>query len=398
MVETPKRPIPGRIWLILAVMIVGAVACFALAVLMGTRLRAMGPERSGAREGYMQVVKPATRGEMPPSSPEADAQLAALLEGAPVPVAEGAAPTEGASSTLPAGEVSGPTVTGGVPLDMPLAEMLPTETPPAPKAPAVPPLPPKSNVSPLDVQAAPDQPVWKANAVTVPVTPGAPMLAIILDDMGGQMEASRRAVDEMPAGVTLSFFPWSRPGIGLAEEARVKGHEIMVHMPMEALPHGNLILDPGPDTLRVGMAPDQIDTLLTRNLARLSSVAVGLNNHMGSRFTGWEEGMRAVLTVAQREGMMFVDSKTAAPTATATAAGGLTLPVLTRDVFLDHVPTAQAVKAELNKAVLLARKRGSAIAIGHPLPVTLDVLRDMLPQVVSSGVVLVPVTMLVKDR
>jgi polysaccharide deacetylase 2 family uncharacterized protein YibQ len=170
----------------------------------------------------------------------------------------------------------------------------------------------------------------------------------------------------------------------------------MIHMPMEALPHGALVLDPGPDTLRVGMETAEIETKLRRNVAKLSDIAVGLNNHMGSRFTEWEPGVRAVLTVLQGEGMLFVDSKTAAPTATKAAASGLELPVLSRDVFLDHVPTPEAVKAELNKAVLLARKRGSAIAIGHPLPVTLEVLAKELPQIVSSGVVLVPVSMLVK--
>ena len=106
--------------------------------------------------------------------------------------------------------------------------------------------------------------------------------------------------------------------------------------------------------------------------------------------------MRAVLTVLQREGMLFLDSKTSAPTAVAKAGKGLELPLLERDVFLDHVSTAEAVRAELNKAVVQARKRGHVLAIGHPLPVTLDVLRDELPRIVSSGVVLVPATMLIR--
>jgi hypothetical protein len=117
---------------------------------------------------------------------------------------------------------------------------------------------------------------------------------------------------------------------------------------------------------------------------------------MGSRFTEWLPGMRAVLGVLQREGLLFVDSKTAAPTAVKAAAEGLALPVLTRDVFLDHEPNPVDVKAELARAVALAKKRGYALAIGHPLPVTLDVLAAELPAIVSSGVVLVPVTALVR--
>ncbi len=372
---TSPRPLPGRIWAILIIMVLAALLCLVLALLLGTRLRGMGAERGGAREGYMQVVKGGGADEQH----VAEAQLAALLE-------------------QPLGETSvTQVVSDSVPMDMPVMEMLPTEVPPAIATPE-----PDQTVTqpkplvPVPVTPLPEDPMWKRNAVSVSVTPGAPVLAIILDDMGGQMEASERAVEAMPAGVTLSFFPWSHQGVELAHRAKGEGHEIMIHMPMEAKPHGGVVLDPGPDALKVGMGSDEIVERLRRNVARLSDVAVGVNNHMGSRFTEWEPGMRAVLTVLQDEGMLFVDSKTAAPTSVKAASHGLDLPVLSRDVFLDHVPTPEAVKAELNKAVLMARKRGSAIAIGHPLPVTLDVLVAELPHIVSSGVVLVPVSMLIK--
>lgn len=375
MTASPRRPLPGRIWAILAIMVLGALVCLVLALLLGTRLRSQGAERAGGREGYMHVVKDAQHAP----APDAEEQMAALLEQVGDVV----------SSTLDASP--------GAPLDMPAMEMLPTETPPVPASQTQPLVQPTmAPIVPLEVKPLPEDRKWRSNAMPVPVTPGAPMLAIIIDDMGGQLEASRRAVEVLPAGVTLSFFPWSREGVVLARRAKDDGHEVMIHMPMEAKPHGGLVPDPGPDALKVGMAGDEIAERLRRNVANLADVAVGLNNHMGSRFTEWQPGMRAVLTVLQEEGMLFVDSKTAAPTAVKDAARGLELPVLARDVFLDHVPTPEAVRAELNKAVLLARKRGSAIAIGHPLPVTLDVLAAELPHVVSSGIVLVPVSMLVK--
>lgn len=386
MASTPRRPLPGRIWGILAAMVLAALLCLMLALLLGTRLRSMGPERGGGREGYMQVTKPSAADKSGEIDAASAAQLEAMMDKPGIEVS---------ATPVVSGSVVSSTVEA-VPMEMPLVDMLPTEVPPQAAVTPAPVALPQSVVTPLTVVAMPESPRWKQNAVTVEVAPGAPMLALLIDDMGGQMEASQRAVDELPNGVTLSFFPWSKPGLALAKVARGQGHEIMIHMPMEALAHGDMVPDPGPDTLRVGMATDEIETKLQRNVATLSDIAVGLNNHMGSRFTEWTPGLRAVLTVLQGEGMLFLDSKTAAPTATKAASVGLTLPILSRDVFLDHVPTPEAVKAELNKAVLLARKRGSAVAIGHPLPVTLDVLREMLPQIVSSGVVLVPVTMLVK--
>lgn len=378
-----KGPVPAKIWLVFVGMVVGAVVCLLLALGVGRSLREQGPERGGNREGYMQVVKP-------PVEPEGDAeaQFDAWMQ----------APAGVADTQVSGSDVVSASDTAEVPLDMPLTPAdvsAPTEVPPAAQPVKAEPFPTRE-VSALSVVPMPENPLWQRNAATVEVAPGAPVLAIVIDDMGGQMDTSQRAVSELPSAVTLAFFPWSRPGIALAHTARAEGHEIMIHMPMEALPHKDGVPNPGPDTLRVGMTPEQVNTLLSRNIVRLSDVAVGLNNHMGSRFTGWEEGMRAVLTVLQREGMLFVDSRTSAPTAVGKASKGLDLPVLQRDVFLDHVATPEAVRAELNKAVLQARKRGAALVIGHPLPVTLDVLRDELPRIVSSGVVLVPVTWLVR--
>ncbi len=373
MTTTPRRPLPGRIWAILALMVLTAFMCLVLALLLGTRLRSQGAERGGAREGYVQVTKETPRAELP----DVEVQLGELLD--------------------QVGEVvSASTVSDSAPMEMPLIDMLPTETPPVDVSTVQPPVVQPKPLVPLDVKPLPEDRKWQSNSMPQTVAPGAPMLAIIIDDMGGQMEASQRAVDVLPAGVTLSFFPWSKPGVQLAHRAKQDGHEIMIHMPMEAKLHGGKMLDAGPDALTVGLSSDEIAERMRRNVANLADIAVGLNNHMGSRFTEWEPGMRAVLTVLQEEGMMFLDSKTAAPTAVKAASSGLALPVLTRDVFLDHVPTPEAVKAELNKAVVLARKRGSAIAIGHPLSVTLDVLAAELPHVVSSGVVLVPVSMLIK--
>ncbi|MBI1309035.1 MAG: divergent polysaccharide deacetylase family protein [Proteobacteria bacterium] len=239
---------------------------------------------------------------------------------------------------------------------------------------------------------APEAPLWVKNAAQVDVPAGAPMLALVIDDMGVDGPLSARALQILPPGVTFSFLAYGRDSARLAREARAQGHELLLHMPMEPLPHGQVVPDMGPNGLKVGMAADQIDKELMTNLRGLEDLVVGVNNHMGSRFTNWESGMRVVLTVLQREGLLFLDSRTSAPTATKVAAEGLDLPVLYRDVFLDDEEDPQSVRAEWDKALALAKKRGFAVAIGHPLPNTLDVLADVVPQVVSSGVVLVPLT------
>ncbi|NBX86218.1 MAG: divergent polysaccharide deacetylase family protein [Proteobacteria bacterium] len=242
---------------------------------------------------------------------------------------------------------------------------------------------------------------WQRHAGVWEVPVGVPQLAIVIDDMGVDRALSERALAELPPAVTLAFLPYGAATRELALQARTKGHEILVHIPMEPLVHmvsdTEVLPEMGPGGLKVGMAADEIGRRVRQNVAGLLDVAVGANNHMGSKFTRWPEGMRAVLEVMQEEGLLFLDSRTAARTAVREAAVGLEVPLLGRDVFLDHEEGAAAVRAELQKAVALAKKRGFAVAIGHPLPATLDVLRAELGGL-SGSVVLVGVTGGIKNK
>ena len=75
----------------------------------------------------------------------------------------------------------------------------------------------------------------------------------------------------------------------------------------------------------------------------------------------------------QRRGLYLVDSRTsAAPWPPAAQRIGLT--ASRAMVFLDNEATPEAVSAQLQAGVALARKQGSALLIGHPHKVTLDVL------------------------
>jgi uncharacterized protein len=191
--------------------------------------------------------------------------------------------------------------------------------------------------------------------------------------------------------------PYAQHTPAQARQAHARNHEIIVHLPMEPQPHPGISLPGlGPHGLTVSMSSSSLHTALINNLQPLLPIAVGANNHMGSRFTAWPEGMRLVLTTLQQEGLLFLDSRTAAPTATRQAAQGLSLPLLSRDVFLDHIPTEEAIHQELSRAVALATRRGQAIAIGHPLSSTLNVLEQRLPELISStSIQLVPLTALV---
>lgn len=245
-------------------------------------------------------------------------------------------------------------------------------------------------------------PRWQTNAQPAPAIPqGHAMLAIVIDDMGVDDPLTRQAMEQLPTTVTFAFLPYGRNTRQLAATAHSNGHEILVHIPMEALSrsNGDAAPAPGPRALLVDDDTATRADNLARNLSPLLSVAVGANNHMGSRFTQWKDGMRDVLATLNEEGLLFLDSVTTAHTATRTAARevSLTVPLLRRDVFLDDQPTEAEVHTELARAITTAKRNGGAIAIGHPHPATLAVLGQMLPELERQGITLVPLTALIKQ-
>ena len=222
-----------------------------------------------------------------------------------------------------------------------------------------------------------------AAVVAAPAGGAAPRLAVMLDDLGLDPTAARRAID-LPPGVTLDFLPYGRGLDGLAAAAVARGHDVFLHLPLE--PVGDA--DPGPNALLTGLAPAEVARRLAWAFGRLPG-AVGVNNHMGSRGTADPGLMLAVLAEVARRGLVFVDSRTTPFSVAPGIAGRLGLPFAARDVFLDNEPTAEAVQARLAEAERVARRHGGAIAIGHPYPATLAILAGWLPDAERRGVRLV---------
>jgi len=241
--------------------------------------------------------------------------------------------------------------------------------------------------------ARPPVPAWQANAVAVSPPAGSPLIAIVLDDMGLDLRRSARAI-ALPPPLTLSFLSYADGLPAQTAAARAAGHELLVHVPMQ--PHDTAV-STGPHALEVGLAAPEIVRRVAWAIDRVPG-AVGINNHMGSRFTEDVAGMRTVLGSLAARGLLFLDSRTSAATAVPQLAHEFELPVLRRDVFLDHDPSTAAIQAALVGTEEAARRHGHAVAIGHPRDATLAALADWLPGLAARGFALVPVSALAARR
>ena len=256
-----------------------------------------------------------------------------------------------------------------------------------PDGPSVP-VPPAHDARP----SAPAAPQWLANAVQPRPRRGKnPMIAIVIDDAGIAQARTARAID-LPPPLTIAFIPYGRNLDRQARRARESGHELLLHIPMEA---SSTAVDPGPNALLTSLDGDEIMRRFRWALSRFDGY-VGVNNHMGSKFMARADLLEPLLAEMNARGLMFLDSRTDRTTVGASLARGMDLPHASRQVFLDNVLEADRIAAQLAELERVARRRGHAIAIGHPHDVTVDVLAAWIPEARARGFDLVPVSAIVK--
>jgi polysaccharide deacetylase 2 family uncharacterized protein YibQ len=125
-------------------------------------------------------------------------------------------------------------------------------------------------------------------------------------------------------------------------------------------------------------------------------LAVGVNNHMGSRLTEDRAAMQMVMQLLKQHNLFFLDSRTSPKSLAYQVARELGVRTAQRHIFLDNDTDPFKIATQLHRLAALAREYGSAIGIGHPYPETVQSLRDTLQEVQRTGIEVVPVSRLVQ--
>ena len=236
-------------------------------------------------------------------------------------------------------------------------------------------------------------PTWLRYAVPALPPANRPLVAIVLDDLGLDRVRTAEAIG-LRGPLTLSFMTYANELPAQTQAARHAGHELLLHVPMEAVDRQ---ADPGPYGLFTALPREEIIERLRWGLGRFDGF-VGINNHMGSKFTSDERAMAPVMEELHARGLVFLASRTSPSSTGIRLATAYGVPHAARDVFLDDDPTPAAIAKELARVEQLARKYGSAIAIGHPHDATIAALRAWLPLVGEKRLALVPLSAVVQRR
>ena len=215
---------------------------------------------------------------------------------------------------------------------------------------------------------------------SVIATPHRGDIVLILDDVGFDHQPLTSAMTIDP-NVNFAVLP---NGIRSAEfAATLHGHgfELLCHLPME--PVGFPRISPGDGAVLTTMSDAQIATTTRANIETIR-FARGVNNHMGSRATADRRVMTDVLG-ALPKGMYFIDSKTTGNSVAGPLARAMRVKTASRNVFLDDVQDAAAIRRQLADLASTAASRGVSVGIGHMYPSTIKVLTEDAPKLRAEG-------------
>jgi hypothetical protein len=218
--------------------------------------------------------------------------------------------------------------------------------------------------------------------------PEGPAIAIIIDDLGNRYSEGLRTIS-LAGRITCAFLPHTPYARRLAEKAFEQGKEVMLHLPMESARPRAL----GPGGVTLDMSERQFKAQILDDLDSVPHVA-GINNHMGSLLTRHPGHMGWLMeTLVSTGPLYFVDSRTTPKTIAHRVADEFHIPNLERDVFLDAQPGDSGfVRRQFQRLLDEARRRGTAVAIGHPFHETLAVLEQEIARLHHQGIQLTSVS------
>jgi len=208
-------------------------------------------------------------------------------------------------------------------------------------------------------------------------------VAVVVHGLGLNQQATETAISKLPPNVTLAFSPYSRNLKKWLEQAKAKGHEVLVEVPMESKQFPSE--DPGPLGLLTSLEPkenqDRMEAIL-----KDATGAVGVIDITGGKFRESEPHINEVYAKLQQQSLFYVQGEPGV------RVGEATVPTATADVVLDERPFRAAIDARLDYAERLARYQGSAVAVLSPKPVSYERLVLWLDQASKKGVAITPVS------
>jgi len=198
-----------------------------------------------------------------------------------------------------------------------------------------------------------------------------PKISIVIDDLGDNSIIARQMLS-LPGKMTAAILPHTPHAKLISNFASEQGHDIIMHLPMEAHSRPDLL---GPGALFANMDRETFVKTFDNSVASIPKI-IGFNNHMGSLLTKDTEKMGWLMSEAKDNSFLFLDSKTIGNSIAEGIANNFGVPSIGRDIFLDHKGDDNSIEQQFAKLKQIAKRTGQVVVICHPYPETLAFLRQ----------------------
>ena len=219
-------------------------------------------------------------------------------------------------------------------------------------------------------------------------------VAIVIGGLAVSQTGTQSAIAKLPAEVTLAFAPQGNSIGRWMQEARRRGHEIVMQIPLEPFDYPNV--NPGRNTLTVDAGAEENLKNLRWALSRTTNYT-GVMNYMGARFATDASAMEPVLAELGKRGLGYLDDGSTARSAAPDIAVREGVPLAVGDTTIDAVQDRGAVLKKLDQLEATARAKGFAVGIGSAFNVTVDTVDAWADEAKRRGIELVPFSAVATD-
>ncbi len=202
-----------------------------------------------------------------------------------------------------------------------------------------------------------------------------PKIALIFDDLGESLK-ELKDLYALKIPLTISIIPDLKFSKNIGHIASRCGFTVFIHLPFE--PEKSQ----GYQTskyrfINSGLSKREIESLVKSYLNSLR-MAVGVNNHMGSKATKDSRVMDIALNEIKKQGLIFIDSRTSLESIAYELADKKGLVCGYNEGFLDAADDPLTIEERMLELSGKAKEKGKIIVIAHPRKNTLKFLKENL--------------------
>ncbi|MEL7430210.1 MAG: divergent polysaccharide deacetylase family protein [Pseudomonadota bacterium] len=223
---------------------------------------------------------------------------------------------------------------------------------------------------------------------------GVARVVIVIGGLGISQTSTQQAIQSLPPTVTLAFAPYGNSLNRWMQQARKRGHELLLQVPMEPIdyPQNN----PGPHTLRSEADLQENLANLHWAMSRITNY-VGITNYLGNKMLQQPAGLSPVFGEISKRGLMFFDDGSVKNSMAEGVAVKELVPFAKGDIQIDNIRSRQAIAGKLQELAEQAKRTGLAVGVGNAFPSTIDLVSQFAQQARQNGIEITPVSAIVRD-